>query len=252
MIHRNHLSGLVAIGLPWTFAWWPTMVLPLVVLLYYRSMTAWLAAGAAAVCYQPSLWPLGVVAIPVAFWVRHRYPPGSISDSVRARLLSWLYLARVWSWKGHGPGSARVPLEHAHIRSGGLAICGSPAHNEWIEFVYEWGSAGLVLVIAALGALAWWVHPHHAASAAAVAAALVLGGSSPLRAFVHWLRGGKASLFGPPIRCTINIHLDYEGRAFLYVPHAERDPDLQARVGDAMVKLGTAWIQAHTKREATP
>ena len=246
MIHRNHLAGLLAISLPWTFAWWPALLLPVAGLLYLRSMTAWLAAGAATVCYAPALWPLGLAVIPVGLWVRHRYPPGSLGDSVRSRLLSWLYLACTWSWKGHGVGSVRVPMEHAHIRSGGLAICGAPAHSEWIEVAYEWGAAGVGVVLATLGSLVWWVHPHHAASASAVAAALVLGGSSPIRAFVHWLRGGKPHLFGPPLRCTIMIHLAQDGRAYgPYVPHAEHDPDLQGRVGQALIGLGHQWMAAH-------
>ena len=246
-MHRTHAAGLLAIALPWTFGAWWALAVPMLALLWLRSASGWAAALAGAIVYEPRLWPAPILAAPVAWWIRRRFPPGSIHKTARARLLGWIYLVRTFSWRGHGPGSVRVPLEHAHIRSDGLSLVGAPAHNEWLEVCYEWGIAAVVVCLGGLFALMLFARPHHALSASVVAAVVVLAFTSPIRALVVWLRGGKPHLFGPPLRATITVHLDFQGRAYLYVPHAAHDPDLQWRVGQALVLLGQNWIAAHQR-----
>ena len=120
-------------------------------MLHRRSVMLWLALLVGMSVLLPWLaWSILPGAV-LVIWIRHRYPPGSIHKTIRARLLTWLYLLAHLRWLGYGAGSTRLACEAAHLRSGGLAMDGGPARNELVQVVYEWGMPGLLVC----GFLGW-------------------------------------------------------------------------------------------------
>jgi len=204
--------------MPGAFALHPLAAAPFALLLLWtRSLTGVLGVLVASVILWPRVAPIAVLAALVAVWSRHRYPPGAITDTMRARLLTWLYLVRHLSLWGHGPRSTRLACQAASLRSGGRAMDGGPAHNEWLQFVYEYGLTGAVLLV--LGA--WWLAPSLAwgstRTATVGAAVVVLACTSPLRTLGWWLRRGQEGpLFGPPMVASFTVHLDATGRVHFY------------------------------------
>jgi hypothetical protein len=241
-MHRTHAGGLLAVVLPGALALHWTLALPVAIgLALTRSLTGWIAAIVGLAVLWPALGWLLALLLLVSVWIRHSRPPGAIIDTTRARLLTWLYLLRTWSWRG---GDVRLACEAAHIRSGGQAMDGGPARNEALQVAYRYGSLGVVALLG-LGAVILpslqWGDP---VSAMLVSAGLVLSATSPLTAFRRWLAGGDGPIFGPPLRASLTLHIDAEGRAHLYGAEAA-DRALQVWIARSLFCAGTTWMTRH-------
>lgn len=247
MMHRTHAGGLLAVALPGALTINPWLAVPVICWLgVTRCLTAWIAALVGLAVLFPEAAPFLALALPVVVWVRHRLRPGAIIDTTRARLISWLYICRELAWWGHGYGSARLALEAAHIRSGGRALEGGPVHNEWLELVYEYGLRAALPLVAVLAVAMWLFRPRDALTASLVTAAVVACGTSPVRAFSRWLRGDRGSLFGPPLKASLSIHIDHENNVYLYGNvQGMSVRDVQADTARALALTATALCKEH-------
>lgn len=246
-MHRTHAGALLGVAVPLTVPLgWPVCGVLGAALLMTRSVTGALAAAAGLAVLFPWTIPMLLLAVGIFVAWRHLCPPGAITDTARARLLSWLYLSERLTWKGHGAGSARVALESAHVRSGGLAMDGGPARNEALELAYEYGAVGVAIVLVPIALTSVLIQTHSRALAAALVAGLVaISGTSPLRAFSRWLRGGReGSLWGPPLRASLTIHLDADNQVHLYGGSTE-DRNLKIEIARAFFNLGAGWMDQH-------
>jgi hypothetical protein len=252
-MHRTHLAGLLAVALPFAVSAHWLLAAPLALGLWItRSVTGIGAALVGLVVLRPTFIGLALWLAVVAVWMRHRRPPGALTDTTRARLLSWHSLLRDLSWRGHGSVRGRLGLAAAHIRSDGRAMDGGPARNEPLELVYEYGLPGVLAVAAVLACAVtiWRPRWHDPVTAAAASAAVVVCGTSPFRAFGAWLRGGRdGPLFGPPLRASLTLHLDAQGNAHLYGAAVNTtNRTLQIEIARALFNLGHGWMQQHEIR----
>lgn len=246
-MHRTHTGGILAVALPGALAINAWLAVPILWGLgAARSLSAWIAAQVGIVVMMPEAAPFALVGIPVMILVRHKCTPGAIVDTARARLLSWLYLGRDWTWRGHGAGSGRLALEAAHVRSGGRALEGGPARNEWLELVYEYGLFAAVPMVALVAWGAASFQFRDAVSASAIAAAVVCCGTSPARAFYRWLRGDRESLFGPPLKASLTIHIDQDDNVHLYGSVVgTHDRDAAVAMARGLAKAADAVMHQH-------
>jgi hypothetical protein len=261
MMHRTHTAGLLALALPGALALHPLLAVPVTVGLWRtRTWTAWGAAGLGVAMLWP--WTLLVsagVGLLVAAsswdaWTMHRQtvrghgspgdrwlPHGAGLDGLRARLLSWVYLCRTWSWRGR---DTRLALEAAHIRSGWCAMEGGPARNEFLQLAYSYGLLG-VLAVTGCAALALpRLHVGDPLSATLVTAAAVLAGTSPVMALRRWFTGGDGPLFGPPLRASLSVHLDATGQVHLFGAESV-DHRASVDVARALATACEAWMRSH-------
>jgi hypothetical protein len=261
VIHRTHLGGLLAVLLPGALWIHPLLAIPLAVGLWkIRAWTAWLACVVGlAMLWPRSLILTGWLAMLVAAlswdsWTMNRLrvrsrdtvadrwlPHGAGLDGLRARLISWAYLLRTWSWRG---GDPRLALEAAHIRSGGLAMEGDPARNEFFQVGYHYGLAGVIGLAGLAALVAARLHVGDPVSATLVTGGVVLSGTAPLTALRRWLTGGDGPLFGPPLRASLTIHLDASGQVHLYGADAA-DRALQIEIARAFANVFDGWIRQH-------
>ena len=255
MIHRTHLGGLCAIALPGACgigALWS--IPPLVGLWLTRSWTAWGAAALGMAFLWPwTLLPSSGLAAFIACgswgaWATPRLtdrptgslfdrllPHGAGLDGLRARVLSWTYLCRTWSWRG---GDTRLALEAAHLRSGGLAMEGPPARNEYLQIAYTYGLSGVLALVGLLALIGWHLRLGDPLSASVIAGLVLCAGTSPLTALRRWLTGGDGPLFGPPLALSLTLHLDADGQVHLFGTQAA-DPKL---VGSVLASITEAWL----------
>src|SRR5262249_50410793 len=129
-------------------------------------------------------------------------PPGAIVDTVRARLLTWIYLVKTWSPRG---GDVRIACEQAFLRSGELAMDGGPPRNEFLHFAYRYGTASALITCLVIAGIVWSGDPTLAS------AGVVCFVTSPIQAFKRWLKRGDGPLFGPPLIQSLTVHADYDG-----------------------------------------
>ena len=239
MMHRTHAGGLLAVALPGALALHWTLGIPVAAGLWLtRSLTGWLAACAGLLMLNPTLWLLSPLAVGLV-WLRHITPPGAITDTFRARLLTWLYLLRTWSWRGR---DTRLGCEAAHIRSGGLAMDGGPARNEYVQVAYEYGALGAAGLVMLIVLLAPFLRLGDPLSASIVTAGVVMAGTSPLVALRRWLAGGDGPIFGPPLKASLTLHMDAEGHVHLYGAEAA-DRDVQIQIARSLFNAGDQWMK---------
>lgn len=197
--HRTFAGAFLAMVCPFAFAaHWGLGLVVLIGLALTVSWAAWLAASVGLAWLTPwVLIPVGAMAGTLAvlawpLWVRA--PDGSdldvwanrwlgvrgVSlDGLRARALAWLYLGQRLSLRGHGPRATHGALLEGFVRSGYRGIEGSPAHNEVLEYLYDYGALGALTVALA----AWRIVPALTPGvplSAAVVAGLVLMQGMPL------------------------------------------------------------------------
>ena len=253
-MHRTHLGGLLAVALPGALTLHPGLgVVVGCGLVSTFSLTAWVAALVSLVVLWPDVWPFAVGGLMVAILLRHLaearhwIQPGSIGDSVRSRLLTWLYLVQHLTWRGHRWGSTRLACEAAHIRSHRLAMDGGPARNEFLSLLYEWGLGGAALCGTGVSIYVATFHWSSALSAAASSALVVACTTSPLTALAAWLRGGRAGrIFGPPLKASLTVHLDATGHVHLFGgKDLVGNRPLQIEVARAFFNVGHTWMQEH-------
>jgi hypothetical protein len=246
-MHRTHLSGLLGVVLiPAMAIGWPLGMLVALGIIATRSLTGAFGALVGLVIWHPTLAVPAMLAGGAAVWLRHRFPPGAIVDTTRARLISWIYLLREFQWLGHGAGSARLALEAAWVVSDKRAMDGGPARNEFLELVHEYG----VLALLGFAVAAWVAAPHlhwgDPTTATAASIVAVCSVTSPLRAVWRWLHGDRESLFGPPLKVSISVHVNTRGEVMIY---GARDLDgtreSTVMVAQALVLAMTAWHDAY-------
>jgi hypothetical protein len=261
MMHRTHAAGLLAVALPGALSIHWLLGIPIAVGLWRtRAWTAWGAAGLGVAMLWP--WTLAVsggAALLVAAtswgaWTTNRrvvrargsfserwMPHGAGLDGLRARLVSWAYLCRTWSWRG---GDTRLALEAASIRSGGVAMEGGPARNELVQLAYSYGLAGVVGVLVVLIGACWFIRVGEPFSAMLAAGLVVCSGTAPLTALRRWLTGGDGPLFGPPLRASLSLHLDAKGMIHLYGAETA-DHALQVEIAWMLANAANGWMQQH-------
>lgn len=256
-LHRTHASAIAAVLLPGAFALaWPLGAGLALGIIFLRSLTGIVGALAAAVVLYPvALWSVLPVLLG-AVLMRIYFPPGAILKTSRARLVTWLYLLRTWSWRGVPWYGVRVACEAAWVRSRGASITGGPPHNEWLHVAYRFGAAGvLVLVVAA--AMVWPLIAGRTLLGATIAALVaVCAVSSPVQAFRRWLRKGREGpLFGPPLRWMCSFYVDHDGEMHVLCTRA-LTPTEQAQVVLNVFNFGKALAQQYgvtiSMKEPTP
>jgi hypothetical protein len=219
MIQRTTASGLLALAIPAAlWLWWP-LVLPLVALIVYqRALTGWVAGAIGAGVMVPKLLLAFPVLLLVGLYLRHQFPPGAITDTVRGRLVSWLYLLKTWHWQGSGVDGPHLALEEAYIMTDGLSMPGGPPHNMWMFLAHRWGVLGVGLVGTLLVILAALIRPHSVLGATLAVAAVLVSIGSPIDEFVRWIRGGRDGELWTQrhIRLSIRLYVDDLGRTHLF------------------------------------
>jgi hypothetical protein len=106
-------------------------------------------------------------------WLSHYIVRGIGLDGLRARTIAWLGLVTGMTWRGHGPGGTSHALMHGNIRAGLVGIHGGHAHNDLLEYLYDYGLLGGCVVLLAV----WRIAPHLRVGdpvSAAILAGLVL------------------------------------------------------------------------------
>ncbi len=261
MMHRTHQAGLLAVALPGALSVHWLLGLPLAVGLWRtRTWTAWGAAGLGVAMLWP--WTLAVssgAALLVAAtswgaWTTNRramrdrgsfserwMPHGAGLDGLRARLVSWAYLCRTWSWRG---GDTRLALEAASLRSGGVAMEGGPARNEFIEVAYTYGLAGALGVLVFLGVAGWSMRVGEPLSAMLLAGLVACSGTAPLTAFRRWLTGGDGPLFGPRLQASLTLHIEADGTVHLYGADA-LGPAQHVAIARALARTADTYMRQH-------
>lgn len=173
--HRTGLSIYLAILIPLSFGTplgWELTAIYCVGLFLARSAVGTGAAVVGFLWVQPTFWPLGLLG--VIGGVLHRFlkwqyhvrwdsiKPRMLDDTVKARLTVWtITLKKTLPWPywliGHGADSFHIEslkwLGRYHL---GEAY--REAHNDYLEFFYEYGMVGLLAMGAFLGTLWPAVH----------------------------------------------------------------------------------------------
>ena len=176
--HRTLVGAFLALCLPLALAThWSVALILGVGLVLSCSWVAWVASALALAWLYP--WTgllsgaaaLGVAILAWPSWTMDRSQPGrdvwidrQLSrlvvrgvglDGVRARSIAWLGLMGSLTWRGHGPGSTSTALMHGNIRAKLAGIHGGHAHNDVLEYLYDYGALGACVV----GVAAWRILP---------------------------------------------------------------------------------------------
>jgi len=158
-----------AVGLAWLLPWTALLTVAAGIVLAGLCWPLWRANR---------LEGLGGRDVWIDRWLGVR---GVSLDGLRARLVAWIGLTKGLTWRGHGPGATAQALMGLHVRSGGIGIHGGHAHNEPLEYVYDYGGLGAL----AVGWACWRIAPGlrlgDPLSAAVVAGAVTLLGTAILR-----------------------------------------------------------------------
>ena len=152
------LSFLTSYGWLLTLAYLPGLVLA-------RSSVGWLTAAAGLMWVWPQWWPLALVAMVGGTfhrfikWNGGKVKSRILGDTLRARMHVWsvaLWKTQRWPFwlVGHG-GDSFHEDGRTWIHNHKLSEEYKEAHNDYVEFVYEYGLVGVV-------ALGWYVASIHA------------------------------------------------------------------------------------------
>ena len=151
-----YLGMLVPLAFYTNYGWALTLAyLPGLVLA--RSSVGYAAAGVGLMWVQPGLWPvaLGGLLVGVAHrfikWNGGRVRPRLLSDAVRARFTVWsvaLWKTQAWPFwlVGHG-GDSFHEDGRTWIHNHKLSEEYKEAHNDYVEFLYEYGLLGVVALV---------------------------------------------------------------------------------------------------------
>ena len=183
--NSNYLANYLALAAPLTSGWWTPMVLLLGI--YWTgsvlAMTAALLGLAVARGWSTRSWWLPPAGLAWALTLlAHERNFGSWRDRFVVWDLAGHDFSHAWFWgQGLGSWAYRVPAAEYFFRNvrNGFHV---QAHNEYIQFVYETGIPGAVI----LAVLGWWVWRTRIwdvplAGGAAVTAAILCLASFPLR-----------------------------------------------------------------------
>ena len=154
-----YLGMLVPLAFYTGYGWWLTVAyLPGLILA--RSSVGYAAAASGLVWVQPGLWPLASLAL--ASGIAHRFikwnsghvRPRLLGDAIRARMTVWavaLWKTQAWPFwlVGHG-GDSFHEDGRTWIHNHKLSEEYKEAHNDYVEFTYEYGLLGVV-------ALGWYL-----------------------------------------------------------------------------------------------
>lgn len=159
-----------AVGLAWLLPWTALLTVAAGIAIAGLCWPLWRANRLEGLAGGRDVW--------IDRWLGVR---GVSLDGLRARLVAWIGLTKGLTWRGHGPGATAQALMGLHVRSGGIGIHGGHAHNEPLEYVYDYGGLGAL----AVGWACWRIAPGlrlgDPLSAAVVAGAVTLLGTAMLR-----------------------------------------------------------------------
>ena len=151
-----YLGMLIPLAFTTDYAWWllggylPGLVLA-------RSSVGYAAAGAGLFWVHPELWPVALIGLAVGAvhrfvkWNGGKVKQRILGDSLRARTKVWgTALGKVTRWPycliGYGGDSFHVD-GRTWIYNNKLTEEYQEAHNDYVEFVYEYGLLGVVAVV---------------------------------------------------------------------------------------------------------
>ena len=159
-----YLGMLVPLGFLTDYGWWLTAAyLPGLVLA--RCAVSWAAMATGLMCVHPHLWPLAVVILMLGGAHRFvKWNSGHVKlrlfhDAVSTRMTVWtiaLWKTQRWPYWliGHG-GDSFHHDGRTWIYNHKLHEEYKEAHNDYVEFLYEYGVLGVV-------ALVWYGYSLHA------------------------------------------------------------------------------------------
>lgn len=192
--HRTGLGIYLGMLIPLAFAtdygWWLTIAyLPGLILA--RSSVGYAAAASGLTVCQPHVWPVALVAL--AGGALHRFVKWN-GGKVKQRLLfdSWRARGHVWLialWKtqrwpfwlvGHGADSFHTD-GRTWIYNHKLHEEYKEAHNDYVEFLYEYGLLGVVALVWFAYAMRSGVHLGDPYTAALAGMAVASFGNFPVR-----------------------------------------------------------------------
>ena len=185
-----YLGMLVPLAFTTDYAWW--LVAAYVPGIYLaRSSVGYGAAAVGLMVAQPHLWLLGVVTM--ALGALHRFVKRN-GKGIKTRLLydSWAARAHVWLialWKtqrwpfwlvGHGADSFWED-GRTWIYNHKLSEEYKEAHNDYVEFLYEYGLLGVVALVWFAYSIRAGVHLSDPATGALAGMAVASVGNFPVR-----------------------------------------------------------------------
>ena len=158
--HRTGLGIYLGMLIPLSFAtsygpWWTIAYLPGLILA--RSSVGYAAAAAGLLWCRPELWPVAVAGLSLGAvhrflkWNGGKVKQRLLTDAIRTRLTVW----SVCLWKaqrspfwliGHGADSFHED-GRTWIYNHRLTEEYKEAHNDYIEFLYEYGLLGVVALV---------------------------------------------------------------------------------------------------------
>jgi len=158
--HRTGLGIYLGMLIPLGFVTgygWVLAALYLPGLILARSSVGYAAASAGLMWVQPQLWPVAVFGLIAG--VLHRFVKWNsghvkarlLNDAVRTRLTVWrvaLWKTQVWPYWliGHG-GDSFHEDGRTWIYNHKLSEEYKEAHNDYVEFLYEYGVLGVVALV---------------------------------------------------------------------------------------------------------
>ena len=186
-----YLGMMIPLGFASDYGWWLTcLYLPGLVLA--RSSVGYASAAVGLACVQPHLWPLGLAGLVAGMLHRFvkRNGPGKIKqrllfDSWRARFKVWgvcLWKAQRWPFwlVGHGADSFWED-GRTWIYNHKLSEEYKEAHNDYVEFLYEYGLLGVIGLLWYLASIRDGLHLGDPATAVLAGMAVASVGNFPVR-----------------------------------------------------------------------
>jgi len=185
-----YLGMLVPLAFATDWAWWLVAAyLPGLVLA--RSSVGYAAAAVGFLCVQPHMWPFALAGVGAG--LLHRFVKWN-GGKVKQRLLfdSWSARAHVWLiclWKvqrwpfwliGHGADSFHED-GRKWIYNHKLHEQYKEAHNDYVEFLYEYGLLGVVALVWYAYGVRAGVHLGDPATGALAGMAVASVGNFPVR-----------------------------------------------------------------------
>ncbi len=135
-VQQGTVLALVVVALASERMWW--WAVPLVPGIYLaQSRGAWIVLTVGLLgCYVQRLWVFGVVGVAGAFYL---FSPLSPSDV--QRMFIWQVTLDSLTWSGLGPGTFYTL---AFFKNGAFSMYPEYAHNDALQFAFEYGVAALL------------------------------------------------------------------------------------------------------------
>ena len=201
-----YLGMLVPLAFLTDYGWWLVAAyLPGLVLA--RSSVGYAAAASGLVWAQPHIWPVAVIGLILGAahrfikWNTGHVKARLLNDAVKTRMTVWavaLWQTQRWPFwlVGHG-GDSFHEDGRTWIYNHKLSEEYKEAHNDYVEFLYEYGVLGVVALVWYGYTIAPGLHMSDPVTGALVAMAVASLGNFPVRV---------APIIGLAALCLIIVH----------------------------------------------